>query len=285
MRKLRLAFGTPVLAIAVLAGLGVPAGSHASPAVAAVTGPHARTQTRAPAPPKPPKGRPEFDATFSGSRLNTKVWATCYPWQDTPVGCTNYGARDKEWYLPSQVQVSGGVLHLVAKLEPTQGLSLGGAPVEYGCRSGMITTYPSLRFKYGFVQVVAKIPHDPGLWPALWLAAASKQIVPEIDMIESWGVNVHTSAYYHPVPKRGSKYFAVKGLIPIKLTTNWQTYTVVWTKSELKYYVGGTVVLTIKKQLPEQPMYFIADLAEYATAVAPNCSGQLLIRSVKVWKA
>jgi hypothetical protein len=47
--------------------------------------------------------------------------------------------------------------------------------------------YPSLRFEYGLVQVVAHIPHAPGLWPALWLAATNGKYPPEIDMLDSWG--------------------------------------------------------------------------------------------------
>jgi beta-glucanase (GH16 family) len=283
MRKLWLAMGTSIAAISVLAGVGLPAGSHASPAVAAVTQPRVNAATERAATPKPPRGTPEFSATFSGSRLNAKVWEKCYPWQDTPAGCTNYGANDKEWYLPSQVRVYSGLLHLVAQRIPTKGIALSGKPEEFGCRSGMISSFASFRFKYGFVQVVAKIPHDAGLWPALWLAAANKQPVPEIDMIEVRGVNTTTAAFFHPVAGHG-KHFVI-GPIPRKLTTSWQTYTLNWTKSELVFYVGGKVVLRITKGVPQQAMYFLADLASYQAAVKPNCNGQLLIRSVRVWKA
>ena len=114
-----------------------------------------------------PAWRPAFTADFSGSRLNTSVWATCYPWMDTPSGCTNFGNTEYEWYLPGQDQVSGGVLHLVAQRTPTPGMTADGTPKAYSCRSGMVTTYPGFRFQYGYVQVVAQIPNGPGLWPAL----------------------------------------------------------------------------------------------------------------------
>jgi beta-glucanase (GH16 family) len=283
MRKLWLALGTSIAAISVLAGVGLPAGSHPSPAMAAVARRHASVSTERSTTPRPPRGTPEFSATFSGSQLNTKVWAKCYPWQDTPVGCTNYGANDKEWYLPSQVRVYSRLLHLVAQRLPTKGLALSGKPEEFGCRSGMISSYPSFHFEYGFVQVVAKIPHDPGLWPALWLAAANKQPVPEIDMIEVRGVNTTTAAFFHPVSGHGRHF--VMAPIPRNLTTSWQTYTLIWTKSELAFYVGGKAVLRVTKEVPHQAMYFLADLASYQAAVKPNCNGQLLIRSVKVWKA
>jgi beta-glucanase (GH16 family) len=227
-----------------------------------------------------PKGAPEFSATFSGSSVDTSTWTTCYPEMNLATGCTNFGNKEYQWYLPSQDRVSGGVLRLVAKREPTPGQTVQKTPKEYSCRSGVVTTYPSLQFEYGFVQVVAKIPHKPGLWSGLWLAAADNIWPPEIDMIESWGVDNETAAFFHPATKKLQQN---KGNIPVSLTQGWQTYSVSWTKSEMEYFVGDTKVLTVTRHVPHQLMYFLADLAESVKPAAGNCSGQLEIRSVKVW--
>jgi len=146
----------------------------------------------------------------------------------------------------------------------------------------MITSYNSFKFIRGFVQVVADIPHRPGLWPALWMAAANEKFVPEIDILESWGVKAQTAVYFHPFPQ-GSKHW-IGHPVPVALTTGWQTYTMIWTRSKLVYYVGKSVVMTIKRQIPQRRMYFLADLAGYVKPVAGDCNGQLLIRSVRVWK-
>src|ERR1700722_5312871 len=98
-----------------------------------------------------------------------------YPGMDVATGCTNFGnADEQEWYLPSQDQVSGGVLHLVAQPIPTRGTNSAGAAKTYECRSGMVTTMPGFSFEYGVVQVVAQIPSTAGLWPALWLLATDE---------------------------------------------------------------------------------------------------------------
>ena len=138
-----------------------------------------------------------FDSNFSGSTLNTSVWATCYPWAQPTSGCTNFGNTEYQWYLPSQDQVSGGILHLAAQRLPTPRQDRNGAPKEYLCRSGMVTTYPSFHFKYGYLQVVARIPFSTGLWPALWLAAMNHW-PPEIDILEHWGVSAQTTAVHFP---------------------------------------------------------------------------------------
>ena len=72
----------------------------------------------------------------------------------------NFGnsTHESEWYLPSQVKVENGTLNLVAKREPTAGTAANGNSRTYYCRSGMVTTYPGFRFRYGYLQIVARIP-------------------------------------------------------------------------------------------------------------------------------
>src|SRR5262249_1844824 len=119
-----------------------------------------------------PRGKPVFSATFRGTHLNTKIWDTCYPkLKSYNGGGSNWGnPEEAEWYQPSQVKVSGGSVRLVAQRTRTVGTTSTGARKVYGCRSGMITSYPGFKFEYGFVQIVASIPHGRGLWPALWMA-------------------------------------------------------------------------------------------------------------------
>jgi len=267
------------MALAVLLGLGLPGGAHSEQIASAAT--RARSQANvADARTVPtPRGKPVFDATFRGSHLNTKIWNTCYPWSSKP-DCTNFGNHEEaEWYLPSQVHVSGGLLHLLARRERTVGTTSTGARKVYGCRSGMITSYPGFKFKYGFVQVVADIPHAKGLWPALWLAAANLTFPPEIDMVESWGVDAKTGSFYHPVTGHHSR-----AIYSPKLTVGWHTYSLSWTRSKLAFYVDKKLVLTVTKNVPRQRMYFLADLAEYLPAKRGYCTGQLMIKSVKIWK-
>jgi beta-glucanase (GH16 family) len=278
-RRLKLTIGSAVVGAVVLWGAGISAAAPVFGARASATR-VARDTHRATSAVRPPRGKPAFDATFGGTHLNTKTWATCYWWAG-PKGCTNFGNhQEAEWYLSSQVRVSGGVVHLVAQRKKTLGTTSTGAQKVYRCRSGMITSLPGYKFEYGFVQVVAKIPHANGLWPALWLAAADGKYPPEIDMVESWGVNVETASFFHPVTGQRSR-----AEYSPALTRGWQTYSLSWTKSRLRYYVGSRLVLTVKSNVPHQRMYFIADLAEYLPAKPGRCNGQLEIRSVKIWKA
>jgi beta-glucanase (GH16 family) len=222
-----------------------------------------------------------FDPGFSGSRLNTSVWATCYPWARAASGCTNFGnSHEYEWYLPSQDQVSQGILHLVARRIATPGTNRDGAPEEYFCRSGIVTTFPSFRFEYGYLQVVARIPLATGLWSAFWLAAANQHWPPEIDILEHWGANDDTAVYLHPVGASRIGARPVTG----NLAAGWHTFALYWTRTRLVWFIDGRAVLSTDQHIPQQPMYFIANLAGTSPPGTGGCTGTLLVRSVKVWQ-
>jgi beta-glucanase (GH16 family) len=280
MRRYRLAVAIPFTAVVVLWCLGMPgasasAGARAQAAASARSGRAVSGAT--PAVPTP-KRKPTLDATFTGSHLNTKIWDTCYHNQ-SQSGCRNFGNPEElEWYMPSQVRVFGGYLHLIARRMKTQGTNAQGGPETYFCRSGMITAYPGLKFTYGFVQVVANIPHSSGLWPALWLGAANDTWPPEMDMVESWGVDIDTGTFFHPVTGR-----SFKAHYSPKLTVGWHTYSMSWTKSKLAFWVDKKLVLRVTREVPSQQMYFIADLADRTPIQRPYCRGQMVIKSVKIW--
>ena len=227
---------------------------------------------------------PEFEALFSGSHLDRHIWDTCYPWLKQQ-GCNNFGNKEEsEWYLPSQVKVYGGLVHLVAHRQVTHGTNADGDPKTYYCRSGMITSYPGFNFEYGDVQIVAWIPASPGLWPAIWLDPSNLQWPPEMDMVESWGDDEWAGSFFHPYPK-GTK--PDRGVIrPASLATGWHTFGLSWTQSAMTWTIDGRVTLSVHEKIPHQKMFIIADLASYQPVGGVNeCKGSLLIRSVKVWRS
>ena len=228
-----------------------------------------------------------FDPGFSGSTLSS-TWSTCYDWATPSVGCTNNPSTEKEWYLPSQVQVSGGVLNLTAKQETTQGKSSSGAAQTYACRSGMVSSKPGFNFTYGLIQVSAKLPYGPGLWPALWLAATNDQWPPELDIMEHWYSEQDYKIYDHTV---GTSYVGGPVPTPVNLSAGFHTYSLLWTKDRVTWYLDGVQKFTTTDHVPQQAMYFIANVADRipdgdtSTSIAPgDCNGTMQIQSVKVWQ-
>ncbi|HEX7163282.1 MAG TPA: glycoside hydrolase family 16 protein [Trebonia sp.] len=228
----------------------------------------------------PPNYKLAFSTDFPGTVLDTSTWAQCYPWSPSPPGCSNFGnADEREWYLPSQVHVDNG-LALVAQRTPTQGSDEDGNPKTYTCRSGMVTTYPSVHLKYGFVQVTARLPFGKGLWPAIWLIPADQSWPPEIDIVEHWDTQPTASATLHygqqNTQQRGTVNFpdANKG---------WHTYTLYWTQSRITIYYDNQLALTTTAHIPQRTMYLLLDLADENNTPG-SCSGTMYVKSVNIWK-
>jgi beta-glucanase (GH16 family) len=222
-----------------------------------------------------------FSSSFTGTKPNTKIWATCY-WGAPKAGCTNFGngAKEKQWYLASQDRVSNGTLLLVAQNKPTAGLDANGKPKTYTCRSGMVTTDPSFHFRYGLVQITAQIPYNTGLWAGLWLAASNHRWPPEIDVLEHWHFDKQAKVYLHPAsgPRQGGPIYT-----PGNLSRGWHNFRLNWTKTSLTWSIDGIKVFSTTTNIPQQSMYLIATLAD--DVIGPGaCTGTLAIKSVKVWQ-
>ncbi|HVT66855.1 MAG TPA: glycoside hydrolase family 16 protein [Trebonia sp.] len=245
-------------------------------------------QSAGPAPqPTGPKPVPAtwklaFSTGFPGTELDTSTWGECYPWFDAAKGCTNFGNSDEaEWYLPSQIHVENGKLALVARRTPTEGTTENGKPKTYTCRSGMVTTYPSVYFRYGYVQVVARLPFGKGLWPAIWLIPEDGSWPPEIDIAEHWDTQPTVAATLHT----GKDNAQQRGLVDFpEAGQGWHTYTLYWTPSRISVYYDRKLALTTTKDVPRKPMYLLLDLADENTSPG-SCSGTMYVKSVGIWEA
>jgi beta-glucanase (GH16 family) len=223
---------------------------------------------------------------FGGRTLDSKVWTTCYPWWDKGTGCTNSGNSEREWYMPSQIHLVRGVLNLVATRKPVWGTTApsGGRPKRYACRSAMVTSFQGFRFMYGYVRIAARLTLNPGLWSALWLAAANFQWPPEIDIIESWGLPwIRTGVYFHPRGAKGAR-FHLSPAERARLTSGWHYFSLRWTPRYIAWFIDGKSVLIVRHNIPHQPMYLIANLADYSLTPPGSCHGALVVNSIKVWQ-
>jgi beta-glucanase (GH16 family) len=240
-------------------------------------------------PPLPPPGMQlAFNASFSGTTLDTQVWSTCYWYSTGNSGCAHFGSYpENEWYLPSQDVVSNGVLNLVTSPTPTAGFNELGQPEVFPCRSGMITTDPSFAFTYGYVQVVARMPKGQNTWPALWMLPADhSDDLPEIDLMEIIGTATNRPAMsFHPVV--GPQYRIAESTAD--LSSGWHTFGLDWEQGSITWYIDGTSVFSVTaKSVPSQPMYFLANDA-ITDAFRPlqlpsSCSATMSIKSVQVWQ-
>jgi beta-glucanase (GH16 family) len=219
-----------------------------------------------------------FSAQFVGSNLEGAGWTTCYPWSN-PSGCTNASNGELEWYQPSAVTVSGGALHLTARRQDAV-----GAGKRYRFTSGMVSTFKTFSFTFGYVEFRARLPRGPGLWSALWLLPRSESWPPEIDVIELFGGNPTRAALtYHP-PKGPQRQ---QHVTTPNLSVGWHDFAIDWRPGSIQWWIDGVPRFRVSGNTPSQPMYILMDLA-ISGAQPPDRSTQfpasLDVQYVRVWQ-
>jgi beta-glucanase (GH16 family) len=205
-----------------------------------------------------------FQDAFAGSRLDTRKWTTCF--FNFHVGardCT-HNQDELELYQPANVSVRDGVLRLTAR---HQQVRIDGKTYQY--TSGMISSGPSIdggashfAFRYGFVQMRARVPAGQGYWPAFWLLPANEAYPPEIDVCEILGqtpwedhLNYHWANGDPEGADLGSTWDGPN------FSAGWHVFGLDWEAGTLTWYVDGLPRFQVRRHVTSTPMYLIANLA------------------------
>ena len=159
------------------------------------------------------------------------------------LGGGGWGNNELEYYTSrtDNAVVSGGTLKITAKKENYSGSAY---------TSARITTNGNFSFKYGKVEIRAKLPAGGGTWPALWMLGSDYATNPwpacgEIDIMEHVGNNLNTiyGTLHYPNHSGANGDGATTKITGA--TTDFHIYTLEWTASAMKIAVDGTVFKTV----------------------------------------
>jgi beta-glucanase (GH16 family) len=169
---------------------------------------------------------------FNGTSLNP-VWRTTQYWDTTR---TIVGQGELEAYDASAVSVNNGFLNLTARKEE----KYAGAPyvsglVQTGGVDGL-SGEPTFNFRYGYMEVRAKIPKGQGIWPAIWMMPASyNDGNGELDVLEVIGNEPNVANFsLH----RGGRHNTDTWTGP-DFSQQFHTYGVDWQPDHVSWYVDG----------------------------------------------
>jgi beta-glucanase (GH16 family) len=192
--------------------------------------------------------------------------------------------NEKQYYTRERrenVRVEDGCLVIEARKERFEIPDKPGTFADYTAAS--VETRGAGEWKYGRVEVRAKIPTGRGMWPAIWMLpdSISKLGWPacgEIDIMENVGYDptfihgtVHTKAYNHvKKTEKGTK---------IDVGKPWEdfhVYAIEWSAQKIDFFFDGRLYYTFQnegKTMDEwpfdQPFYL-----KINTAVGGNWGGQ-----------
>ena len=176
---------------------------------------------------------------FNGTSINAKNWAF-----ETGNGGSNpgWGNQELEYYTgrTNNAYVSGGLLHIVARQESTNGFSFTSARMK---TEGLYNTPV-----YGRIEWRAAMPAGVGMWPGLWMLGSDFSSVGwpscgEIDVAETKGTELTTvHGSLHSGSDETALYTSFAGGDSV---TNFHNYMVDWKSNSISFSVDGNVYETV----------------------------------------
>jgi beta-glucanase (GH16 family) len=189
---------------------------------------------------------------------------------DLGTGSGGWGNNELQYYTsrPENAVVQGGVLKIKAIKENFSGSIY---------TSARILSKDKFFFKYGKVEVRAKIPAGVGTWPAIWMLGSDISSVGwptcgEIDIMEHRGseLNKIFGTLHYPGRSGGNADGSTK--VITNASTEFHIYTLDWSASAIKIYVDNvlyhTVINTINIPF-NHDFFFILNVAMGGTFGGP----------------
>ncbi len=235
-----------------------------------------------------------FHDEFEGEELDSNLWTTCFWWDDG--GCTNLSTNEQQWYLPEQVTVDDGALHLTANLGPAVGFEQRIFPYVSGMISSGRPTNdesvdPGFAFQFGYVEMRARIPEGNGLWPAFWMLPVTHDSKPEIDILEFLGQEPDQfRSHIHWRDEEGESRSEGDQWRSSNFSDDWHTFGIEWSADAVIWFVDGRQVWSYNDadHLPVEPMYLIANLAVGGDYAGPTNGtafpSEFAIDYIRVWQ-
>jgi beta-glucanase (GH16 family) len=214
-----------------------------------------------------PMGNVKYTLVFEDNfdSFNTRIWQIGQPWGRF------HGQLPHQYYGDSEVFVKDGILHLQNRYAPKT-FQDGDSLIRIPYGTGLINTYYSKQFTYGYFAIRSKNPTGPATWPAFWLTGRNNW-PPEIDIFEMYGkstgrtIHEQTMTLHFGKIETNTKTHLTKSVHLKKDTdTAFHIYSCLWEPGKVDFYTDGVKVRSIKlnrwmEQFYREPMYLIVNNA------------------------
>ncbi len=178
---------------------------------------------------------------FAGANLDAVVWN-----QEVGNGTGGWGNHELEYYTNSLKNsfLSNGNLIIEARQESILGFNYSSA---------RLTTQNKKSFKFGRIDIRAKLPVAKGMWPALWMLGTNISSVGwpscgEMDIMELVGsapgtvkATMHWQNGAGSHASKGTDYTLSSG----NFSQQFHVFSMIWTQDNIKCYVDDQLFNTV----------------------------------------
>ena len=190
---------------------------------------------------------------FNGTDYNSTDWHTEEYWSSSGENDSDYFVSTGK--LHDNVSVADGCVQIKTTIEEK----------EDGLHSRSGGFISNFYLQFGLIEIRAKIPHGPGIWPAFWLNASKtleKNYNGEIDVFEFFGSDMTATSQLHSwwtagrtvlghmagdsdiarghtqhLSKDDGNYYSLPS--GESFADGYHTYTLEWTPKEIKFCIDG----------------------------------------------
>jgi beta-glucanase (GH16 family) len=156
------------------------------------------------------------------------------------IGGHGWGNNEQQFYTfkdTLNAKVENGFLKIIARKQNKENR-------QY--TSARLLTKGKADFKYGKIDIKAKLPGGKGVWPALWMlgdniSEAKWPLCGEVDIMEHVGHmpdsifgSVHTKDYNHVMGTQNTKGIFIKNPYG-----EFHNYSIEWTPEKIEFFVDG----------------------------------------------
>lgn len=172
--------------------------------------------------------------------------------------------EELQWYQPQNAYVSDGMLRITAKKEKVKNPNYVKKSTEWQqsrknaeCTSASMTTKGKFDFRYGRVEMRAKVPFQPGAWPAFWTLGTTMPWAScgEIDIMECYYENKVPSVVANVIHGNDQKYKGVRNGVVVPVTKfqakdpNWENqfhvWTMDWDENQIVIKIDGEIIKSV----------------------------------------
>jgi beta-glucanase (GH16 family) len=188
---------------------------------------------------------PGFNLTwsdeFAAPALDKNSWN-----QEIGNGSNGWGNNELEFYTASTANtfLSDGKLIIEARKDNISG---------YKYSSGRMTTKTKKEFKFGRIDIRAKLPVGKGIWPALWMLGSNINSVGwplcgEIDIMELVGTfpnKIHGTLHWKPTIGTNTNKGNSISLPTGDFSQKFHVFSILWEQDTIKWYLDDELFFTL----------------------------------------
>lgn len=185
------------------------------------------------------------------------------------TGGHGWGNNELQFYTNARIEnahIETGNLVIEARQEAYNGS-------QY--TSARLVTKNKGDWRYGRVEVRAKLPQGKGMWPAIWMLPTGWKYggwphSGEIDIMENVGYlpdsvygSIHTGAFNHAIGTQKTK-----GVLRKDLATAFHVYAIEWTAEKIDFFIDGEKYHTFRNDGSgseawpfDQPFHLLLNIA------------------------